>query len=101
MRCKNRNSFRLLQGCAKGQDEQVGDDHLPTRPASTGIIVAAFLRHDGAKITLFLCFAFFVVSGGKIVTFAPVKRPALIGFLVLLACAACAPKDDNETHAYL
>jgi hypothetical protein len=41
------------QSRAKGNDEQVGDDHLPTRPAPAGVFVLAFLRHDAAKIELF------------------------------------------------
>ena len=45
------------QSGAKGHDKQVGEHHLPTGPASAWIIVSAFLRHDGAKIKLFLKFA--------------------------------------------
>ena len=41
------------QSRTKGNDEQVGDDHLPARPAPTRVFVSAFLRHDGAKIELF------------------------------------------------
>ena len=43
----------VKQSRTKGNDEQVGDDHLPTRPAPTRVFVSAFLRHDGAKIELF------------------------------------------------
>ena len=43
----------VKQSRTEGHDEQVGDDHLPTRPASARVIVLAFLRHDAAKITLF------------------------------------------------
>ena len=41
------------QSRAKGNDEQVGDDHLPTRPAPARVFVVPFLRHDGAKIGVF------------------------------------------------
>jgi hypothetical protein len=47
----------VKQSRAQGHDEKVGDDHLPTRPAPTRVIVLAFLRHDGAKIELFPKFA--------------------------------------------
>ena len=47
----------VKQSRTEGHDEQVGDDHLPTCPASTRVIVLAFLRHDGAKIELFPKFA--------------------------------------------
>jgi hypothetical protein len=43
----------VKQSRAKGNDEQIGDDHLPTRPAPAGVFVLAFLRHDAAKIELF------------------------------------------------
>ena len=43
----------VQQSRAKGEDEQVGDDHFPTRPASARVIVFTFLRHDAAKIELF------------------------------------------------
>ena len=47
----------VKQSRAKGNDEQVGDDHLPARPAPTRVFVLAFLRHDAAKIELFPKFA--------------------------------------------
>jgi hypothetical protein len=43
----------VKQSRAKGNDEQVGDDHLPTCPAPAWVLVLAFLRHDAAKIELF------------------------------------------------
>ena len=47
----------VKQSRTKDDDEQVGDDHLPARPAPAGVFVLAFLRHDGAKIELFPKFA--------------------------------------------
>ena len=43
----------VKQGTAERENEEVGEHHLPTCPASAGIIVITFLRHDGAKVTLF------------------------------------------------
>ena len=47
----------VKQSRTQGQDKQIGDDHLPTRPAPAGVIGFDFLRHDGAKIELFPKFA--------------------------------------------
>ena len=47
----------IEQSHAEGQNEKVGEYHLPTRPAPAGVFVFAFLRHDAAKIELFPIFA--------------------------------------------
>ena len=47
----------IKQSRTKGHDEQVGEHHLPTRPASAGVIAMAFFRHGGAKVKLFPKFA--------------------------------------------
>ena len=47
----------VKQSRTKGQYKQVGDDHLPTRPAPARVFGFVFLRHDGAKIELFPKFA--------------------------------------------
>ena len=43
----------VKQSRTKSQNKQVGDDHLPTRPAPAGVFGFVFLRHDAAKIELF------------------------------------------------
>jgi hypothetical protein len=43
----------VKQGAAERENEEVGEHDLPTRPASAGVFVLTFLRHDGAKVKLF------------------------------------------------
>jgi hypothetical protein len=43
----------VKQGTAERKNEKVGEYHLPTCPTPGRVIVFAFLRHDGAKVTLF------------------------------------------------
>ena len=45
------------QGAAQGEDEKVGEHHLPAGAALVRIFVSTFLRHDAAKIELFPNFA--------------------------------------------
>ena len=57
----------IEQGHTKSDDEQVGDDNLPTRTPLDGVFfVLIRLRHDAAKIVIFLGWARFFVQDMKV-----------------------------------